>query len=304
MEAIPAVHEFTFVVLLRVVSRRRREHRPAGHGIGRRLGDDTVLKERLEKISQVVDYDIGALPIEGVVGQPQNCLRHPQGRLGTGKGQFGVGGQVVDYLQQRRALVALAVLVRVDLNSGGQVAPGPGGCPSVHPVRNNAHLNSLAGQPAESPHQVGPVDRVAFSEGRTLLGVAVVGRGNSLHRFQAGHRAQVIRVNPCLDQTVLGAFDLHPFHRVPHLLQGRLVGGLQVDVNLHVAAVIKANQFIHGPGGLEVVLGNPAEQLLASRCSAGTHDAGISPPAPSRVPGYGIPGNRPLLCPTSASFVD
>ena len=143
---------------------RRDVHRSAFHHIFGSLGYDAVFEVWLEPKADVVNDYVGAFSVERVVGQPQDRLGHSEGGLDAGEGQFGVGSNVVDDLHQGCAFVAVAFLVGVYLDAGGQVSRVPGRGPCVRAVGNDAYLHSFTGQSTEGPHQVGPVDGVALRE--------------------------------------------------------------------------------------------------------------------------------------------
>ena len=73
------------------------------------------------------------------------------------------------------------------------------------------------------------MDRITFSHFEARIRMTVVGRGDMLHRVEAGYRLQVARGNPGLYKAVHGTFNLNLFHGIPDLLQGRPVGVPQVD---------------------------------------------------------------------------
>ena len=121
MVVVATVYELPRVVTVGVVAGGGDEHNAAGHGVLRGQRNQTVLEIRFSVVAKIVDDDIGALAVEGLVGQPENGLHHVQGGLRPGEGQAGAGGQVVDDFQQRRPLVIRPGIVRVDLDAVREV---------------------------------------------------------------------------------------------------------------------------------------------------------------------------------------
>ena len=234
MIAVATVDEVAFVVFVRSVPGGGHVHHSARHSVSDRQGHVPVLVIRLKVVPQVVDDYVGALATEGVVGQPERRLHEEQGRACPGEGQPGVGSQVVDNFQQGGALVAVAIILRVDLDIAGQIAHAAGSGPRVHAVGDDAHLDPGAGEPAEGAHQVGAVDSVPLGVDRTGLGHAVVGGCNLRHRVQLRDFVQGRDRHPRLHHAPVSVGDLDGCAQVAELLQRLLFGVIEVDVDLDI----------------------------------------------------------------------
>ena len=131
-----------------------------GHGVDR-LSDRAVLERALVVVDDVVGDHVAA----GVEAQRADVV----GELGVageggGEPELRARRHVVDDLEHRRALVAVALLAGEHVDVGGQLARGLRGAERVDAVREDAHLDAGAGDAVAREDRVHAVRRDALGD--------------------------------------------------------------------------------------------------------------------------------------------